>query len=301
MKVVVTGAFSYSGRYISQRLLGAGHTVVTLTHRPGARADLFGGRVAAFPLQFDQPTALARACSGAEALINTYWTRFGKPPVTFALAEQNSRALFAAAQAAGVRRVVQVSIANVAPDSPFPYYAAKARVEAALCASGLSHALLRPTILFGGADDILINNLAWALRRLPVFGAFGGPQCKLQPIYVDDLAALAVAQIGRVENAVVNAAGPEIFSFRELVAAIARALGLRRWVLPVPACAGMVAGWLIGKLQRDTFLQPDEIRVMRAGLLGVATPPTGATRLTDWLREHAAELGRGYAASRSQR
>lgn len=301
MKVVVTGAFSYSGRYIAQRLLDAGRTVVTLTHRPGSRSDLFGGRVAAFPLQFGEPEVLTRTLTGADALIDTYWTRFGQPPLTFERAEQNSRVLFAAAKAAGVRRVVFVSIANVAQGLPFPYYCAKARVETALRESGLSYALLRPTILFGGPDDILINNIAWALRRLPVFGAFGGPRCKIQPIHVDDLAALAVEQIGRIENVVVNAAGPETFSFRELVVAIAQALGLRRLVLPVPPFAGMVAGWLIGKLQHDTFLKPDEIRVMRAGLLRVDTPPTGATQLTAWLPEHAAELGHAYAASRSQR
>lgn len=211
MKIVVTGAFSYSGRYIAQRLLDAGHTVVTLTHQPGRRTDLFGGCVAAFPLQFEQPDVLARAFADADVLINTYWTRFGKPPLTFELAEQQSRTLCAAAKAAGVRRVVFVSIANVAADLPFPYYRAKARVETTLRESGLSSALLRPTILFGGADDILINNIAWALRRLPVFGVFGGPRCKLQPIYVDDLAALAVEQIGRTDNVIVNAAGPEIF------------------------------------------------------------------------------------------
>ena len=301
MKIVVTGAFSYSGRYITRRLLDAGHNVSTLTHAPGRHPDIFQGRVPALPLQFENPDALARAFDGTEVLINTYWTRFGKPPVTFDVAERNSRTLFAAARQAGVRRVVQVSVANAAADSPFPYYRGKAHVEAAPRESGLSHAVLRPTIIFGGPDDILINNIAWALRRLPVFGVFGGPRCRIQPVYVDDLAALAVEQASRNENVVVNAVSPEIFTFRELVAAVARALGLRRLLLPVPAFAGMVAGWVIGNLQHDIFLLPDEIRMMRAGLLVVETPPTGTTRLTDWMREHAAELGRSYAPSRGTR
>jgi NADH dehydrogenase len=301
MKVVVTGAFSYSGRYIAQRLLAAGHSVATLTHRRGGPDDLFGGRVAILPLQFEKPDDLARSLAGADALINTYWTRFGKPPVTFEIAEQNSRTLFAAAKQAGVRRIVQVSVSNAAASAPFPYYRAKARVEAALAESGVSHAVLRPTIIFGGPDDILINNIAWALRRLPVFGVFGGPRCKIQPVFVEDLAALAVEQIGCVENAVINAVGPETFTFRELVSAVTQALGLRRLLLPAPAFAGMLAGWIIGKIQQDTFLLPDEIRMMRAGLLHVTTPPTGPTRLTDWMREHAAELGRAYASSRAMR
>jgi len=301
MKVVITGAFSYSGRYMAHRLLDAGHTVSTLTHSPGRHADLFAGRVNALPLQFEQADALARALDGAEVLINTYWTRFGKPPVTFEVAEQNSRRLFAAARQAGVRRVVQVSVANAAEDLTFPYYRGKARVEAALRESGLSYAVLRPTIIFGGPDDILINNIAWALRRLPAFGVFGGPRCRIQPVYVDDLAALAVEQAGRTEDVTVNAVGPEIFSFRELVAAIAQALGLRRLLLPAPTWAGMLAGWVIGKMQRDIFLLPDEIRMMCAGLLFVNTPPSGETRVTNWMREQATELGRVYAPSRGTR
>jgi len=301
MKVIVTGAFSYSGRYIAQRLLAAGHSVATLTHRRGGPDDLFGGRVAVLPLQFEQPEALARALDGAEALINTYWTRFGTPPLTFETAEQNSRTLFAAAKQAGVRRIVHVSVSNASVDASFPYYRAKARVEALLAASGVSHAILRPTIIYGGPDDILINNIAWALRRLPVFGVFGGPQCKIQPVFVEDLAALAVEQCGRTEDAVINAVGPETFTFRAMVAAVAHALGLRRLLLPVPELAGMLAGWAIGKIQHDTFLLPDEIRMMRAGLLQVSTAPTGPTRLTDWMRAHAADLGRAYSPSRAAR
>jgi len=301
MKIIVTGAFSYSGRYIAQKLLAAGHNVATLTHRRGGPDDLFGGRVATLPLQFEQPDELARSLEGADALINTYWTRFGLPPLTFEVAEQHSRTLFAAAKRAGVRRIVHVSVSNAAADAPFPYYCAKARVEVALSESGVSHAVLRPTIIFGGPDDILINNIAWALRRLPVFGVFGGPHCQIQPVFVEDLAALAVEQIGHTENAVINAVGPETFTFRELVAAVAHALGRRRLLLPVPAFAGMIAGWVIGKVQRDIFLLPDEIHMMRAGLLHVTTPPTGPTRLTDWMREYAAELGRAYAPSRTTR
>jgi len=121
-------------------------------------------------------------------------------------------------------------------DAPFPYYRAKARVEAALAASGVSCAILRPTIIFGGPDDILINNIAWALRRLPVFGVFGGPRCKIQPVFVEDLAALAVEQCGRTENAIINAIGPETFTFREF----GRGRGAHARTAPVaPARAGV--------------------------------------------------------------
>ena len=121
-------------------------------------------------------------------LYNTYWVRFNYGSFSHAAAVENTLALFAAARQAGVGRVVHLSIANPSEDSPLEYFRCKARLERALRESGLSYAILRPTVLFGG-QDILINNIAWMLRRLPVLGVFGDGRYRLQPIYVDDLAA----------------------------------------------------------------------------------------------------------------
>ncbi|HEY9175294.1 MAG TPA: NAD(P)H-binding protein, partial [Verrucomicrobiae bacterium] len=212
---VVTGAFGYSGKYIAQRLLAAGHHVRTLTNSPN-RPNPFRTAVEAHPFHFDQPAKLTASLRGAAVLYNTYWVRFNHPGFSHAAAVENTRTLFAAAQAAGVRRVVHVSITNPSEDSPLEYFRGKGQLERALRESGLSHAILRPAVLFG-KEDILINNIAWCLRRLPFFGVFGDGQYRLQPIYVDDLAALAVEQGRATENVIVDAIGPETFTYRELV------------------------------------------------------------------------------------
>jgi NADH dehydrogenase len=106
-----------------------------------------------------------------------------------------------------VQRIVHVSITNPSEESPLEYFSGKARLEQALAATAMSYAILRPTVLFG-KEDILINNIAWALRRLPVFGVFGDGHYRLQPIYVDDLAQLAVEQGANRENVVIDAIGP---------------------------------------------------------------------------------------------
>ena len=188
----VTGAFGYSGRYIATRLVEQGQTVVTLTNSVN-RANPFGGKVRAFPLSFGEPDKLAAALAGVDVLYNTYWVRFNHRMFTHAQAVENTLALFEAARRAGVRRVVHVSITNPSEDSPLEYFSGKARLERALQESGLSHAILRPTVLFG-REDILINNIAWALRRFPFFAVFGDGAYRLQPIHVDDLADLAVAR-----------------------------------------------------------------------------------------------------------
>ena len=295
---MVTGAFGYSGRFIAHRLLRAGHQVRTLTNS-ATRANPFGNAVQAYPLHFEVESLLP-ALRGAAVLYNTYWVRFNHRTFTHAEAVRNTEVLFEAAQAAGVPRVVHVSITNPTEDSPFEYFRGKARLERALRESGLSHAILRPAVLFG-EGDILVNNIAWALRRLPVFGLFGDGSCGIQPIHVDELARLAVEQGVASENAVVNAIGPESFTYRSLVAAIGEAIGCRRRIVSMPPALGLLAGRMLGLWLGDVMITREEIGGLNAGLLAVDAPPTGTVRLTEWARQHHDSLGRRYASELARR
>jgi NADH dehydrogenase len=296
---VVTGAFGYSGRYIAQRLLAAGHRVRTLTNSPN-RANPFGGRVEAVPFDFHDLDALIDHLRGAKVLYNTYWVRYEPAGSRHEVAVFKTQQLFAAALAAGVERVVHVSITNPDRGSPLPYFSGKARLELALKESGLSYGILRPAVLFGG-EDILINNIAWALRRLPVFGVFGDGRYRLQPIHVDDFAALAVDLGARRDDVVVDAIGPETFSYRELAEKLGAILGCRRPVIGVPPWLGLAAATVLGWLVGDVMLTREEIEGLMADLLVTDSPPAGATRLTDWARENAARLGRRYASELARR
>jgi len=295
----VTGAFGYSGKYIARRLLAEGRTVITLTNSPD-RANEFGGRIVAHPFNFDRPDELVRSLAGVETLYNTYWVRFNHPRFRHADAVRNTRILFEAARQAGVQRFVHVSITNPSLDSPLEYFSGKAVLERALIESGLSWAILRPTVLFGD-EDILINNIAWMLRRLPVFGVFGDGNYKLQPVHVDDLAALAVEWGASREDVTLNAIGPETFTYRELVRTIGDLIGARRPIVGVPPAVGYWTGWLVGRLMGDVTITREEIAGLMAGLLAVDTPPTGATKLTEWVGAHADTLGRHYANELSRR
>jgi uncharacterized protein YbjT (DUF2867 family) len=295
----VTGAYGYSGKYIAGRLLDAGKTVVTLTNSL-SRANPFGDRVRAMPLSFDQPEVLAQNLRGVSVLYNTYWVRFNHRLFTHADAVRNTLALFQAAKRAGVERVVHVSITNPSTDSPWEYFRGKAVLEQALIDSGISHAILRPAVLFG-KEDILVNNIAWVLRRSPVFGVFGDGRYRLQPIYVDDLAALAVEQGVRREDAIINAIGPETFTYRELVAAIGRLIGKQRPIVSVPPWLGYMVGWMLGSLVGDVVITKDEIGGLMADLLHVDASPAGQTALTSWVKDHAAALGRHYTSELARR
>jgi uncharacterized protein YbjT (DUF2867 family) len=297
--VVVTGAFGYSGRRIAGRLLGQGRRVRTLTASP-KREDPLRERVEARPFDFDRPDRLREHLRGASALVNTYWVRFNHALFRHADAVDNTRALFRAAVEAGVPRVVHVSITNPSEDSPFEYFRGKARLERTLRETGIAHSILRPAVLFGGAD-ILINNIAWTLRRLPVFGLFGDGTYGIEPIHVDDLADLAVREIDATCRRTIDAVGPEAYSFRELVETIARVLGLRRAIVPVPPATGHLAGRVLGALVRDVVITRDEIGGLMAGLLATGSPPAGRIRLSDWARKHRETLGVRYASELARR
>ena len=296
---VVTGAFGYSGRYIAARLLAAGYRVRTLTNSPG-RADPFGGKVEAHAIHFEEPDKLVESLRGAAVLYNTYWVRFNYAGFSHGLAVERTLKLFAAARRAGVPRVVHVSITNPSEQSPLEYFRGKARLERALAESGLSYGILRPAVLFG-EGDILINNIAWMLRRFPVFGVFGDGRYRLQPILVDDLARLAVEQGRAAGNAIVDAIGPETFTYRELVRTLGKIIGKLRPILSLPPWAGCWAGRLVGSAMDDVVITREEIQGLMLELLYVASRPTGTTALSAWAAAHAETLGMRYASELARR
>ena len=296
---VVTGAFGYSGRYITRRLVHAGVHVRTLTSAP-KRANPFGDSVEVYPYSFDDPARLIDALRGASVLYNTYWIRFNHAMFQQATAVENTLSLFDAARKAGVRRVVHVSITNPSDDSPLEYFSGKAKLERALIESGLSYAILRPTVLFG-KEDVLINNIAWILRRFPVFGVFGDGEYRLQPMFVDDMAELAVRQGERTDNRTIDAIGPETFTYRELVRTIGQIIGRPRPIVSVPPTVGHLIGFLMGQMVGDVVITRAEIAGLMAGLLCTDSPPAGTTKLTDWARAHADTLGVRYASELARR
>jgi uncharacterized protein YbjT (DUF2867 family) len=296
---VVTGAFGFSGKYIARRLLDAGHHVRTLTNSP-ERRNPFGDAIEVYPLDFKHEDQLADSLRGAKILYNTYWVRFNHANFQHSEAVENTLTLFRAAKKAGVARVVHVSITNPSEDSKLEYFRGKALLERALIESGLSHAILRPAVLFG-REDILINNMAWTLRKTPIFFIFGKGSYRLQPIYVDDLAKLAVEQGRNSENCVINAIGPETFTYRELVRTLAEIIGKRRLMLSVPPSIGYLGGTVLGWFLHDKIFTWQEIEGLMSDLLHVDALPAGETKLTDWARQHADQLGVRYASELARR
>jgi NADH dehydrogenase len=269
--------------------------VRSLSRRPPERGDPLRGRVVVEPFRLADRDRLQASLAGARTLYCTYWIRFERGETTYDRAVANSRSLFEAAGRAGVERIVLISVTNAAESSPFPYFRGKARVERALTEVGVPFAVVRPTLVFG-REDILLNNIAWALRRSPVFAVAGDGRYRVQPVAVEDVAHLALEFAERADGSVVDAAGPDTLTFDELVRQVAAAIGRSARLVHVPDAVVLAGARVVGAVQRDVLLTREELGALRASLLVSAEPPRGRKRLGDWLAAHGSGLGRRYTS-----
>jgi nucleoside-diphosphate-sugar epimerase len=291
---VVTGAYSYTGRFIARRLMALERPVKTLTNHP-RREGTEDIQAEVAPLQFTDRAALVDSLRGADVLYNTYWVRFHHGRTRFGDAVANTRVLLGAARDAGVRKVVHISVSNPSEESTLDYYAGKARTERVVRESGLRWAIVRPTLIFG-PGDILVNNIAWLLRRFPLIGIPGRGEYRLQPVAGEDVAEIATWAAEQSDEVTVDAAGPDIVFYGEMVESIAIAVGKHpRFVYLSPGTA-MLAVKAINRFVGDVMLNEPELEGLMQELLVSQERPRGTRRFDNWLLSSADSIGRKYAS-----
>ena len=296
MTSIVTGAFGYIGKYIARQLLQQGEKVVTITTHPD-RHNPFGDAVEAFHFDFDRPEVLTAHLQGAETLYNTYWVRFEHYGASFDEAVRNTAILFECARRAGIQRIVHISVTHAALSSELPYYAGKARQEQALLDCGVPCSIVRPTLVFGD-EDILINNIAWLIRKFPIFPILGDGQYHVRPVYVADLAKIAIESAKKPLSLTIDAIGPEDYTFEDFIRLIASTIKPRENLVHLPPWLGIALGGLIGLALDDIILTRDELRGLMSNMLTSEQAPNGATLFSKWLAAHAQTIGATYSSER---
>ena len=301
---VVTGAFGYTGRYIAHELLRRGERVRTLSNSV-SRGNPFGDAIEIHPLDFSKPETLTESLRGADVLHNTYWVRYdykdGSADFGYAQAVANTRILFDCARAAGVTRIVHLSVANASEDSSWGYFRGKAQLEQDLAASAVSYAIVRPTIIYGRPENVLINNIAWLLRKFPVHGVFGRGDARVTPVHVDDVARICADAADRNGGEVLDAVGPETFTYKEMVRMMAKAMGLRRLIVPMPDLMILAAARVLGRFLDDIVITRHEISGLCDETMYTGTEALGRIRFTGWLHSEADTLGRSYVNDLARR
>ena len=291
---VVTGAFSYTGRFIARRLIAQGRRLKTLTNHPG-RPGTEDIKAEVAPLQFADRAALVDSLRGGDVLYNTYWVRFNHGRLHFGDAIANTRILMGAAREAGMRKVVHISVSNPSEDSPLDYYVGKAKAERVVRESRVAWAIVRPTLIFG-AGDILINNIAWLLRRFRYVGIPGKGDYRLQPVAGEDVAEIATWAAEQIDNVVVDAAGPDVVYYSEMVESIAIAVGKHPRFFYMSPRVSMLVARVIGRYVNDVMLNDQELEGLMSELLVSYERPRGTTRFDNWLLSCADTIGRSYAS-----
>ena len=292
-KIAITGAFGYSGKYITQKLFEKGYQVKTLTNSPHKK-NSFEKKIEVVPLSFENRDLLTDNLSDINVLINTYWVRFNHRNFNHNQAVDNTKILFDAAKEAGVKKIIHVSITNPDEHSELEYFKGKGILENYLKEIIPAYAIIRPAVLFG-KEDILINNIAWMIRHLPITGVFGKGDYKLQPIHVEDFADIIIKEIENPDNKIINAIGPETFTYKELVSAIMKNIGIRKRIINTSPQLAYYVGKFVSFLKKDVTITKEEIKGLMQNLLYVDEEPTGKIKLTEWVKENKNTLGKKYA------
>ena len=291
---VVTGSFGYIGKYITRELLARGQQVKTITTHPD-KPNPFGEQVQAAPYHFDNPARLTAYLDGCDTLFNTYWVRFNYRGWSFDQALANTKILFNCARDAGVRKIVHISVTNPSEEDSRPYFRGKALQEKALRELGVEYAIVRPTLVFG-KEDILVNNIAWTIRKFPIVPIFGAGKYQVQPIFVADLATIAVDVSQTPGSETLDAIGPETFTYEAFLRLIAKELDRKVIFTHTPPALGIFLGKLIGVMVKDVVLTQDELLGLMANKLTSSQEPNGRTLFSEWLRDHKEEIGCQYTS-----
>lgn len=289
--ITVTGAFNFTGRYIAKALLRSGEKVQTLTNHP--ERDPFAGAIPSFPLDFTKPEKLVQLFQGTKILFNTYWVRYQHGAISHQLAVDNIKILVDCAMKAGVKRLVHISVTNPSLETNLPYFKGKAEAEELIKQTGISYAIIRPSLIFG-LEDVLINNIAWLIRHFLLFPVFNKGEAWIQPIFAEDNAKIAVEAGYRSENLTWDSVGPERYPFAEIVRMLAKVLDRKIWTPKVPNNLTLTLSQIIGFLQKDQLLTRDEMIGLLENRLISNDAPRGTTLFSKWIQENSGSLGTKY-------
>lgn len=291
--ITITGAFGYSGKYTTEKLLSRGYNVQTITNSLHKK-NPFEGKIKVAKLDFQHPDKLTETLKGSDVLINTYWVRFNHKKFNHNEAVENTKIMFDAAKSAGVKKIVHVSITNPDKNSDLEYFKGKGELEEYLMNLGVPYSIVRPAVLFG-EEDILINNIAWMIRHMPLMGVFGKGEYKIQPIYVHDFAEVLITEAENPKNNIVNAIGAETFTYKELILTIKKIIGSKTPVINVSPGFGYRVGKIVSSLKKDVTITRPEIKGLMDNLLYVDDKPAGKTKLTEWAEKNKKTLGKKYS------
>jgi uncharacterized protein YbjT (DUF2867 family) len=264
VRILVTGATGFVGPSIVQRLVDDGHTVRVLEHTAGSSAALPSQE--AVEGSMTDAASLRAAADGQEAVVHLVAILTGRPEEFRSVMEQGTRDLLEASREAGVRRFVLMSALGTTEETKdlVPYYGAKWQMEQDVKASGLEHVIMRPSFIFGPEGGAL-GQFKRIAKLAPVTPIPGPGTQRIQPIWVEDVAAYFAASIEKPEaaNRTFELGGPDVVTWNEFWSRLKQAQGTRRPSLHVPFGLMRVQAAVLEKLPKPPVTR-DQLKMLAA-------------------------------------
>jgi len=284
MKIAITGGTGFIGRHLARELSSRGHEVIALARGQYARntQPVEGARFVA--LDANDTERLTQAFEGCDAVVHCAGTSVEDSRQTFQrLHVEGTRSAVAAAERAGVKKLVLVSYLSVRPNVNSEYHTTKWQGEEIVRASSLNFTILKAGLVYGRGDHLL-NNLSNLFRKLPVFAAVGLREKSVRLVAVEDLVAVirAVLEKDRFARQTVAVLGPEEFPFSQAARRIARAMGKPFLiVLPLPVFFHRILAFVSERFMPKPLITKSQVQMLADG---ISQPTPESIPLTEDLR-----------------
>jgi len=266
--ILVTGGTGFVGGHVVRALRDAGRRVRVLVRDPGAAGPLVELGCELVEGDMTEPETLGRALDGVACVVHLVAIRQGKDEQFERIMSRGTRDLVDAARGAGVGRFVHMSALGTNEETKdlVPYYRAKWEMEQAVQGSGLPYVVFRPSFVFG-ADGGILPTFRRIARLAPVTPITGTGEQRIQPIWVDDVAAYfaRAVELEDATNRTFELGGPDVVDWNELWARLKRALGVKRPSIHLPMAFMRANALVTERLPGDVPLTRDLLKMMEAG------------------------------------
>ncbi|CAG8452946.1 4391_t:CDS:2 [Paraglomus occultum] len=268
-KAVIIGGSGFVGKYVAKTLVNDSNTEVQICARHPNINDLktLGNQILS-PISCDitSQSDISNACKDANIVVNLVGIMHEKPPkYTFENVQHQGAKKIAIAARENEAQLVHISAIGADPNSNIPYAKTKGLGEIAVREEYPDAIIIRPSLIFGPEDDFF-NRFAKLARYLPFMPVFGGGNTKFQPIHVWDLAK-AITQAAKDRNLrgkTIEAGGPTVYTYRELISLTLSQAGIKRPIISLPWFVGTVQGFFLEKLPVNLFtITRDQVRLLR--------------------------------------
>jgi uncharacterized protein YbjT (DUF2867 family) len=260
MKLAITGSTGFVGQHLSRLLASDGHEIVSISRRTG--------------VDVTHTRALDQALDGCDVLVHCAGINRELGKQTYAAVHiEGTRSIIESAKRVGVSKVVFMSFLRARPNCGSPYHESKWKAEEIIRGSSLDYTIIKAGMTYGLGDHML-DHLSHSMHTIPVIATVGMQEKPCRPLAIQDLVIVlrAAAVDGRLSRQTVAVVGAEELRLSDAVRRVARVLGKRVLLLPLPTHIHYVLAQLFEWTMVVPLVAKAQVRILSEGVVEPAMP-----------------------------